>query len=139
MFKSHTLNTTGASDRSGAPVFGLYSNMKRDGNPDDTEALAPLRHELLELANERFPAVAKTGGYPVHLNHCFLRIVYDNTLGARWDTVLPKGRPAYKQLDQQQLHRALAIGYEITESPARCRELNAVSLAMRGRPGSPVL
>lgn len=92
-----------------------------------------LRDRLRQLANETFPAVAKTGDYPVRLNHCFLRIVYDNLFGARWQTVLPKGQPAYKQLTTEQLARAIEIGEAIVSNPDLCRSLNRRSLAWRGK------
>ena len=94
-----------------------------------------LRALLLDQANERFPAVAKTDpGYPVRFNHCFLRIVYDNLFGAHWQRVLPEGqRPAYRHLSREQLARAVALGEEIIADPARCRELNRRSLAWRGK------
>ena len=107
---------------------------------DDVQDIAALRDELRHLANERFPAVAKTGDYPVRFNHCFLRIVYDNLFGAQWQTVLPnpkdrasKGQPAYKQLDGAQLTRAIEIGHAVIESPEECRRLNDLSLAYRGK------
>ena len=105
-----------------------------------TRDLEALRGELLYLANEKFPAVAKTGGYPVRFNHCFLRIVYDNLFGARWQTVLPnpkdrasRGQAAYKQLDAEQLSRAIEIGERIIDDPEACRELNRKSLNWRGK------
>ena len=103
--------------------------------PDETTAddLEALRDELRYLANEKFPAVAKTGDYPVRFNHCFLRIVYDNLLGARWQTVLPKGQPAYRQLTPDQLARAIEIGEAIVADPQHCRRLNERSLRWRGR------
>ena len=103
--------------------------------PDETTAddLEALRDELRYLANEKFPAVAKTGDYPVRFNHCFLRIVYDNLFGARWQTVLPKGQAAYMQLDTAQLTRAVEIGERVIADPEYCRVLNARSLAWRGQ------
>ena len=99
----------------------------------DPEVLAALRADLLRLANEAFPAVAKTGDYPVRFNHCFLRIVYDNLLGARWQEVLPKGRAAYKQLSAEQLARAIELGEAVVADPAYCRTLNERSLRWRGK------
>lgn len=99
--------------------------------PEPADAL---RAELLRLAREDFPAAAATGDYPVRLDHCFLRIVYDNLFGAPWRTVLPKGKPAITQLTAEQLARALEIGRSIIADPQTCRRLNAHSLALRGKP-----
>ena len=107
-------------------------------DPDETRAAAAptatlpeLRVELLRLANEVFPAVAKTGDYPVRFNHCFLRIVYDNLFGARWQEVLPPGQPAYKQLSPEQLAGAIELGEAVIADPAYCRTLNERSLHWR--------
>ena len=96
----------------------------------DLEGLrAALRHQ----ADVEFPAAARAGGYPVRHNHCFLRIVYDNLLGAPWREVLPPGAPAIAQLDADQLRRAIAIGRSIVDDPDACRVLNRRSLELRGK------
>ncbi|XLS30589.1 acetyltransferase [Flavobacteriaceae bacterium M23B6Z8] len=45
-------------------------------------------------------------------NHCYLRIALDNTLGAKWDTIIE--RPAYKNLNAEQslMVRELLSSYE---------------------------
>lgn len=98
---------------------------------EETEALKDvLRHQ----ANVRFPAAARAGeGYPIRFNHCFLRVVYDNLLGAQWQTVLKRKEPAIHQLTAEQLERAIAIGEQLIEDPEVCRELNRRSLTYRGK------
>ncbi len=96
----------------------------------DTEAL---RQRLQTLANQTFPARAKRGGYPVHLNHCFLRIVYDNLFDAPWRTVLTQKRAAYRQLSHAQLLAAIELGERITDDKQACAELNERSLELRGK------
>ena len=118
-------------------MLGFFVNLTRPpGLPPcvtQTAEIEQLRATLMQLANEEFPAAAKTGRYPVRFNHCFLRIVYDNLLGAQWQTVLPKGQPAYKQLSPKQLERAIAIGEEVIADPQTCRILNEKSLKWRGK------
>lgn len=93
-----------------------------------------LKNTLRHLANDVFPERAKDGeGYPVHFNHCFLRIVYDNLFGRQWQKVLSDKKPAIHQLDESQLGRAIDIGHEIIEDPERCRILNQRSLKWRGK------
>ena len=92
-----------------------------------------LKDQLRHQANETFPAAARSGNYPVRFNHCFLRIVYDNLLGDRWQNVLAKGTPAIHQLDEEQLTEALRIGRSIIDDPERCRALNRRSLGWRGK------
>lgn len=99
---------------------------------NDTEAL---RDTLRHQANVEFPAAAKAGGYPIRLNHCFLRVVYDNLFGARWQTKLAKGKPAIRQLTDAQLERAIEIGQAVIDDKATCVELNRKSLDWRGKVG----
>ena len=94
-----------------------------------------LREALRHQANVEFPAAAKAGGYPIRLNHCFLRVVYDNLFGAQWQTKLAKGKPAIRQLTDAQLERALAIGRSIIADKATCVALNRRSLDWRGKAG----
>ena len=101
--------------------------------PEASPEVLALRARLLALANDEFPAAAKTGGYPVRFNHCFLRIVYDNLFGAQWQTVLPKGKAAYKQLNAGQLADAIELGERVIADPETCRVLNDRSLAWRGK------
>ncbi len=99
-----------------------------------SEKLAASRAHLRHLANVAFPEAASAGGYPVHLNHCFLRIVYDTVFEAKWNTVLPKGRgAAVDRLSPKQLEQAVKIGEAIIADPALCAELNSQSLAYRGK------
>lgn len=91
-----------------------------------------LKNRLRTLANETFPAAARSGNYPVRFNHCFLRIVYDNLLGDQWQNVLGKG-PAIHQLSQEQLDQAVQLGRRIIEDPKLCEELNLRSLEFRGK------
>ena len=98
-----------------------------------TNTLEALKAQLREQANERFPAAAKTGGYPIRFNHCFLRVVYDTLFGAQWQTVLPKGKPAIHQLSEDQLRQALRIGEAVIADPETCKALNRQSLIYRGK------
>ena len=98
----------------------------------DIEAL---REALRHQANVEFPAAARAGGYPIRFNHCFLRVVYDNLFGAQWQTVLPKGKPAIRQLTAAQLERALEIGQAVIGDKETCMRLNRKSLDWRGKTG----
>ena len=102
---------------------------------DEADAAA-LRTRLRRLANEEFPAVARSApGYPIYLNHCFLRVVYDNLFDRPWREVLRGKEPAVQQLDARQLREAVALGEAIRDDPALCRDLNARSLELRGKVG----
>ena len=96
----------------------------------ELEALkAHLRHQ----ANHTFPEVARREGYPIVMNHCFLRVVYDNLFGQKWQEVLDPKKPAIHQLSETQLRRAVALGNEVIADRATCEILNERSLAWRGK------
>ena len=94
---------------------------------------AALRAALLRQANETFPAVARREGYPIVFNHCFLRVVYDNLFGEKWQRVLNPKKPAIDQLDETQLRRAIALGEQVIADRATCEMLNETSRRYRSR------
>ncbi|MGI4747125.1 MAG: hypothetical protein ACRYGI_10655 [Janthinobacterium lividum] len=77
----------------------------------------------------RLPALAMQHGWPIRLDHCFMRVCLDVSLGARWDSVVP--RPAIRTLSTAQLARAVAQAEAIMADPASLPELNRASLRMR--------
>lgn len=92
-----------------------------------------LKDRLRQLANTDFPAAARSGDYPVRFNHCFLRIVYDNLFGGKWQEALSNGKPAIHQLTEEQLTAAIELGERLIDDPAHCRLLNERSLRWRGK------
>ena len=92
-----------------------------------------LRAELMDLANRQFPAAARAWNYPIRLNHCFLRVVYDHLFEKKWQEALDGKKPAYRQLDETQLRRAIAIGHEVMADRERCEIMNERSLRWRGK------
>ncbi len=98
--------------------------------------LEALKDQLRQQANHTFPAVARREGYPIVMNHCFLRVVYDNLFERKWQEVLDAKKPAIHQLDETQLRRAIALGNEVIADRATCEIMNARSLAWRGKPRS---
>ena len=87
------------------------------------------------LVLEELPCRARAGRWVVTADHCFGRIVLDNTVGGCWYDVLDRRRsPAFGQLDDAQLAAAVALAERIaTEGDPLLRELNARSLAWRGK------
>ena len=101
---------------------------------DDTHGLSELRARYDELVHERLPETAQAGeNWPVHLDHCFGRIVLDNLFGDEWyDHV--DGRPAYEQLSADELADAVEIAERMLDGGAGVtRELNRNSLRWRGK------
>ena len=88
-----------------------------------------------ELVLGELPRRAREGGWVVREDHCFGRIVLDNTVGGRWYDVLDRRRsPAFAQLDDEQLAAAVALAERIlAEGDPLLRELDAQSLTWRGK------
>jgi hypothetical protein len=105
-----------------------------------TDRAAPDRPALLrryrELVLDELPRRAREGRWVVTQDHCFGRIVLDNTVGGRWYDVLDRRRsPAFAQLDDDRLAAAVALAERIAaEGDPLLRELDARSLAWRGKP-----
>ena len=79
---------------------------------------------------EVLPGLAAAHGWPIRLDHCFMRVCLDHAIGARWDTVV--ARPAIRNLTAGQLAGAIACAEAIAADPALLRPRNDASLAMRG-------
>jgi hypothetical protein len=130
-----------------------------------TPERAALLRRYRELVLDELPRRAREGRWVVVNNHCFGRIVLDNTVGGRWYDVLdrrrsdrsghdastphsvragspaPDRRSAFAQLDDERLAAAVALGERIAaEGDPLVRELDARSLAWRGKaPKRPAL
>jgi hypothetical protein len=128
---------------------------------------AALLRRYRELVLDELPRRARAGRWVVVADHCFGRIVLDNTVGGRWYDVLdrrsdrsghdastphsvrpgrpaPNPTPAFARLDDAQLAAAVALAERIAaEGDPLLRELDARSLAWRGkapkRPAGPAL
>jgi hypothetical protein len=100
----------------------------------DGTDLTALRAEYRWKVTDELPRVAQASdGWPIHLDHCFGRVVLDNLFADEWyDHV--DGSPAYEQLSQTQLEEAIAIADRMLEEgrPA-VEELNDNSLRWRGK------
>jgi len=86
---------------------------------------------LPALARSRDPAQPK---WPVTLDHCFARIILDNTVGKgqrQWDKLIAK--PAIRNMDEQQLRDAIDLGLHIIAGKADLCQLDELSLQCRGK------
>ena len=86
---------------------------------------------LPQLAKQRDSAQSK---WPVTLDHCFARIILDNTVGEgsqQWDKVIKK--PAVKNMTAAQLQDAIALGEKIRKGEMDLQELDQISLMCRGK------
>ena len=83
------------------------------------------------LTRQVLPGMAAAQGWPIRLDHCFMRVCLDTSLGVRWDTVVR--RPAIRHLTDAQLGRAVQAAEGIAADPPSLRRLNEASLRMRGK------
>lgn len=88
---------------------------------------------LPEAATSKSPSQPK---WPVHVDHCFARIILDKVVGggkAPWMTVIKS--PAYKNMSEEQLEDAIKLGEDILSGHADLVELDEESLMVRGKKG----
>lgn len=98
-----------------------------------------LREEWKELYVKRLPEAAKRRdaaqpAWPVHLDHCFGRIILDNVVGKGerpWATMLKP--PAVKNMTDGQLKDCIFLGNQILAGQADLVKLDGASLAARGK------
>ena len=111
-------------------------------NTEAPASLIALQAEYKDLINHQLPKRARAHNqshqdrskrYPVHLNHCFGRIILDTLFNDCWYRHLNKNTPAFRQLNQAQLQQAIQIAKRLLESPEQTRELNTQSLQHRGK------
>ncbi|MEQ9453745.1 MAG: hypothetical protein RLN76_04020 [Phycisphaeraceae bacterium] len=91
-----------------------------------------LQDRYLEITRHQLPAAAREGNWAVRHDHCFMRIILDHLFEACWYEHLDRRLRAYKQLNQQQLQRAVAYGERmLAEGEPLVLEMNARSLMWR--------
>ena len=89
----------------------------------------------LDLTRRVLPGMADTAGWPIRLDHCFMRVCLDHAVGQPWHERVR--RPAIRNLGDDELRRAVAIAEHVAADPGALPGLNAQSLAWRraGRHG----
>ena len=102
--------------------------------------LEPLRTRWKHLYASHLPALALARDpaqphWPVHLDHCFARIILDNAIGVDrpWNQVIKS--PAVRTMTGEQLRSALDLGERVASGEADLDALNEVSLGLRGKKG----
>ena len=72
--------------------------------------------------------------WPVHVDHCFARIILDSTVGIDTPWMAKIQSPAYKHMSKTQLEESIKLGEQILEGEADLIEANNKSLSLRGKP-----
>ena len=83
------------------------------------------------LTRDVLPGMAAAQRWPIHLDHCFMRVCLDAALGAPWTRTV--ARPAIRNMDDRQLAEAVRTAEGIAASPETLTVLNQRSLAGRKR------
>ena len=99
----------------------------------DGNDLGDLREAYLRRVTEDLPARARSSDdWPIHLDHCFGRVVLDNLFEDEWyDHV--DGRPAVENLSPDELRAAVETADRmLEEGRSTVAELNRNSLHWRG-------
>ena len=88
------------------------------------------KHTLPSLAISKSPVQER---WPVHIDHCFARIILDTVVGqdAPWTTKLKA--PAWKNMSVEQLRTAIDVGQNIARGKISLAELDDRSLVLRGK------
>ncbi|WP_299335017.1 hypothetical protein [Haloplanus sp.] len=98
----------------------------------DGTDISALRETYDRLVNEKLPEEARNSdGWPIHLDHCFGRVVLDNLFNDEWYSHVD-GRPAYENLSAEELREAIEIANRMLENGRPVVEkLNENSLRWR--------
>jgi O-6-methylguanine DNA methyltransferase len=108
--------------------------------PPKDDNIETLRARWKHLYAAHLPALALARDpaqphWPVHLDHCFARIILDNAIGIDkpWNQVIKS--PAVRTMTAEQLGCALELGEKVAGGEVDLVELNEVSLGLRGKKG----
>ena len=104
--------------------------MKQGAFFDESEDARPaLVARWLELTRTVLPGMAAAQGWPIHLDHCFMRVCLDTVFGAPWRATVKA--PAIRHMTDAQLAAAVRIAEGVAAEPQRLGALNSASIAGR--------
>ena len=93
-----------------------------------------LQDRYLDLTRTRLPAKANLGGWKIRNDHCFMRIILDQLVQGCWYDHLDRRLVAYKQLNDAQLTRAIAMAEQLLSGDTTTlHRWNNESLTWRGK------
>lgn len=101
--------------------------MKRGGLfPEGQDGRATLLERWLELTRTVLPALAIEHGWPIRLDHCFMRVCLDTAFGAPWTATVRA--PAVRHMTDAQLAAAVAVAEGVEAQPDTLPLLNRASI-----------
>ncbi len=83
------------------------------------------------LTREILPGMAAAQRWPIHFDHCFMRVCLDAALGTPWTRAV--ARPAIRSMSDRQLACAVVVAESIAAAPDTLASLNQRSIAGRRR------
>lgn len=104
--------------------------------PERTPRRSTLLTRYKQLIDQDLPLAAKNKSdaqprWPVHLNHCFGRIILDNICQRPWREIIDP--PAVTNMSVGQLGKAVKVGEGILGGTVDLEKLNRESLQMRAK------
>lgn len=99
--------------------------------PSETYTSQEVRRRWRNLVENELPRAVREGGrvWPVRFDHCFARILLDNTHGRPWREVVTP--PAWLNTSEEVLFEAIKLGEAVLDGRADLNALNRRSLDMR--------
>ena len=88
------------------------------------------KHTLPTLAINKSPVQER---WPVHIDHCFARIILDSVIGVNSPWTAKLRAPAWKNMSAEQLKGAIDVGQQIAVGALDLAELDDKSLTLRGK------
>ena len=86
---------------------------------------------LYYYTRTEFPKNSRAYGWPIKFHHCFERVVFDATVGSKWNLVVPP--PFTIHASYEQICKAISICRQISTHPELLFLLNQQSLNYRGK------
>lgn len=99
--------------------------------PAPENSAAALLPRWFDLTRRVLPGMAAAEGWPIRLDHCFMRVCLDAAFGRPWHEAVR--RPAVRHMTEAELARAVAVAERIAAAPSLLPALNAESLRLRGK------
>ncbi len=90
---------------------------------------AALVERWYDLTRRLLPALAAGQRWPIHADHCFMRVCLDEAVGAPWPQLVK--RPAIHNMTDAQLAAAVRVAETILQEPDTLPALNRRSLQRR--------
>ncbi|KAL8948135.1 MAG: hypothetical protein Q9222_005659, partial [Ikaeria aurantiellina] len=108
----------------------------------DSQDMETLREEWKQMYGKTLTSLALSKSpvqksWPVHVDHCFGRIILDNVIGQDkpWTSKLQS--PAVMNMTSEQLRKCIALGSAIANGREDLPALDAKSLELRGKKQKP--